>query len=148
MNVLERNYVLKRKEYDALIASNNPNIDQIKKLNKELSALLDSMLVELAKVKEDAGHIERHRDDLVRKLVSVQKDYNNLVDERDQVATLQALRGHQEVKFNAVFFWYAIGLAIVSVIFFFVLMWKGGYKAPTIPTMTSSPMTMAPFTYR
>jgi len=148
MDVLERNYVLKRKEYDALIASNNPNIDQIKKLNKELSALLDSMLVELAKVKEDAGHIERHRDDLVRKLVSIQKDYNNLLDERDQVATLRALRGHQEVKFNGVFFWYAVALAIVSVIFFFVLMWKGGYKAPTIPTITSIPITMAPFTYR
>jgi hypothetical protein len=148
MNVLERNYALKRREYDALIASSNPNIDQIKKLNKELSALLDSMLVELAKVKEDAGHIERHRDDLVKKLVEVQKDYNNLIDEKDDLATLKALRGHQEVKFNGVFFWYAVALAIVSVIFFFVLMWKGGYKAPAIPTMMSSPITTAPFTYR
>jgi hypothetical protein len=148
MDVLERKYIAKRKEYETAIASGNPNLDQIKNLNKELSALLDAMLVELAKVKEDAGHIEKYRDDLVKKLVSVQKDYNNLVDERDQVATLKALRGHQEVTFNAVFFWYAIALAVVSVIFFFVLMWKGGYKAPTMPTMTSSPTTMAPFTYR
>lgn len=148
MDVLERNYVSKRKEYDAMIASRSPNIDQIKKLNKELSALLDSMLVELAKVKEDAGHIEQHRDELVKKLVAVQKDYNNLIDEKDDLATLKALRGHQEVKFNGVFFWYAVALAVVSVIFFFVLMWKGGYKAPTIPTITRSPMTMAPFTYR
>ena len=146
MNVLERNYVLKRKEYDALIASNNPNIDQIKKLNKELSALLDSMLVELAKVKEDAGHIEEYRNELVKKLVAVQKDYNNMANERDDLATLRALRGHQEVKFNSTFFWYAVALAIVSVIFFFVLMWKGGYKTPTMPTMMSSPTTMAPFT--
>jgi hypothetical protein len=148
MDVLERNYVSKRKEYDALIASSNPNIDQIKKLNKELSTILNSMLTELAKVKDEAGHIDQYRDELVKKLVAIQNDYNKLLDERDDVATIKALRGHQEVKFNAVFFWYAVALAIVSVIFFFVLMWKGGYKAPTIPTMTSSPITIAPFTYR
>jgi hypothetical protein len=148
MEVLERSYALKRKEYDAMIASSTPNILEIKKLNTELSGILNSMLTELAKVKEDAGHIEQYRNELVKKLVAVQKDYNKLLDERDDLATLKALRGHQEVKFNAVFFWYAIALAVVSVIFFFVLMWKGGYKAPTIPTMTSNPMTMAPFTYR
>jgi hypothetical protein len=148
MDVLERNYVSKRKEYDAMIASSSPNVAEIKKLNKELSTILNSMLTELAKVKDEAGHIDQYRDELVKKLVAIQNDYNKLLDERDDVATIKALRGHQEVKFNAVFFWYAVALAIVSVIFFFVLMWKGGYKAPTIPTMTSSPITIAPFTYR
>jgi len=148
MDVLERNYVSKRKEYDTMIASRSPNVAEIKKLNKELSTILNSMLTELAKVKDEAGHIDQYRDELVKKLVAIQNDYNKLLDERDDVATIKALRGHQEVKFNAVFFWYAVALAIVSVIFFFVLMWKGGYKAPTIPTMTSSPITIAPFTYR
>lgn len=148
MDVLERNYVSKRKEYDAMIASRSPNVAEIKKLNKELSTILNSMLTELAKVKDEAGHIDQYRDELVKKLVAIQNDYNKLLDERDDVATIKALRGHQEVKFNAVFFWYAVALAVVSVIFFFVLMWKGGYKAPTIPTMTSSPITIAPFTYR
>jgi hypothetical protein len=131
-----------------MIASRSPNVAEIKKLNKELSTILNSMLTELAKVKDEAGHIDQYRDELVKKLVAIQNDYNKLLDERDDVATIKALRGHQEVKFNAVFFWYAVALAIVSVIFFFVLMWKGGYKAPTIPTMTSSPITIAPFTYR
>jgi len=148
MDVLERNYVSKRKEYDAMIASSSPNVAEIKKLNKELSTILNSMLTELAKVKDEAGHIDQYRDELVKKLVAIQNDYNKLLDERDDVATIKALRGHQEVKFNAVFFWYAVALAIVSVIFFFVLMWKGGYKAPTIPTMMSSPTTIAPFTYK
>jgi cell division protein FtsB len=148
MDALERSYSAKRKQYDTMIASRNPNIAEIKKLNKELSAILDSMLTELAKVKEDAGHIEEYRNELVKKLVAVQKDYNNLADERDDLATLKALRGHQEVQFNSTFFYYAIALAIVSIIFFFVLMWKGGYRAPTMPTMMSSPTTMAPFTYR
>ena len=148
MEVLEQSYAAKRKEYDALIASNNPNVSEIKRLNQELSGILNGMLTELAKVKEDAGHIEQYRDELVKKLVAVQKDYNKLIDERDQAATLRALRGREEVKFNSTFFWYAVALAIVSVIFFFVLMWKGGYKAPTIPTTMSNPTTMAPFTYR
>ena len=146
MDALERSYSTKRKQYDTMIASSNPNVAEIKKLNKELSGILDSMLVELAKVKEDAGHIEEYRNELVKKLVAVQKDYNNMANERDDLATLRALRGHQEVKFNSTFFWYAVALAIVSVIFFFVLMWKGGYRTPTMPTMMSSPTTMAPFT--
>jgi hypothetical protein len=148
MDTLEQSYAIKRKAYDTLIASSSPNVSEIKKLNQELSEILNSMLTELAKVKEDAGHIEQYRDELVKKLVAVQKDYNKLLDERDQAATLRALRGHEEVKFNSTFFWYAVALAIVSVIFFFVLMWKGGYKAPTIPTTMSNPTTMAPFTYR
>lgn len=148
MDVLQRNYAIKRGEYEALIASEHPDPAKIAKLNGELSALLTSMLTELGKVKEEAGHIEHYREELVKKLVAVQKDFNGLVSDRDQISTLKALRGHQEARFNSTFVWYATALIIVSIVFFFVLMWKGRYKAPTMPTMMSSATTMDPFTYR
>lgn len=145
MNTLEQTYAIKKASYEAMIRSNNPNVNELKRLNNELSFLLTQMLTELAKVRQDAGHIEQYRNELVRKLVSVQKDYTTLLSERQQLHTLRALREHEEMKFNAVFFWYGLAFAIVSVVFFFILLWKG-YKTPTIPTTTSSATTMPAFT--
>jgi hypothetical protein len=148
MNDLERSYTAKRAEYETLIATSNPSVEAVKKLNQDLAEILNKMLVELAKVKEDAGHIGAHRDNLVKKLVAVQKDYNELLGEKDQLATLKTMRQGQDIKFNGAFYMYVVGLAVVSLLFFLVLMWKGGYKAPTIPMTTINPTTMDAFTYR
>jgi hypothetical protein len=145
MDALESSYVQRKGEYDTLLASPTPNVDAIKAKNLEISGILNEMLTELSKVKEDAGHIEQVRNDLVGKLVKVQNDYNVLVNQKDQVETLKTIRVHEDEKFYATFYWYGVGLLVVSVLFFFVLMWKGGYKAPTMPTMMISPITMAPF---
>lgn len=59
MNALQQTYAIKKSAYETMIASRNPNVNELKKLNTELSFLLTQMLNELAKVKEDAGHIEQ-----------------------------------------------------------------------------------------
>jgi triphosphoribosyl-dephospho-CoA synthetase len=145
MNSLEQTFAIKKATYEAKIASSNPNVEELKKLNTELSTLLTQILSELGKVKQDAGHIEQYRNELVRKLVAVQKDYTTLLNEREHLHTLRALRAYEEMKFNAAFFWYGLAFSIVAVIFFFILLWKG-YKAPTMPTTTSSATTIPAFT--
>jgi hypothetical protein len=145
MDGLEKNYSDKKKEYDALIASPNPDVEHLKEVNLELSEILNEMLTELSKVKETAGHVEALRNDLLKKLVAIQKDYTAMIGDVDQVETLRALHSHEDAKFKAVFFWYGLSLALLSIVFFFVLMWKGGYKAPTMPTIISRPITTAPF---
>jgi hypothetical protein len=145
MDALELEYRQKKNEYDTLIASSNPSVEHLKEVNLELAEILNEMLKELAKVKETAGHIESVRNDLVRKLVKIQKEYTAIIGDVDQVETLRAIHSHEDAKFKAVFFWYGLSLALLSIVFFFVLMWKGGYKAPTMPTMMSSPTTTAPF---
>jgi hypothetical protein len=145
MNTLEQTYAIKKASYEAMIRSNNPNVNEVKRLNNELSFLLTQMLTELAKVRQDAGHIEQYRNDLVRKLVAVQKDYTTLLNEREQLRTLRALREYEETKFNAAFFWYGLAFTIVAILFFFILLWKG-HKATTSPITTSSATTMPPFT--
>lgn len=145
MDALEIEYRQKKNEYDALIASPNPSVEHLKEVNIELSEILNEMLKELAKVKETAGHVESVRNDLVKKLVKIQKEYTAIIGDADQVETLRALHSHEDAKFKAVFFWYGLSLALLSTVFFFVLLWKGGYKAPTMPTMMSSPTTTAPF---
>jgi recombinational DNA repair ATPase RecF len=145
MDALEKSYAIKKSTYEAMISSRNPNVVELKKLNTELSYLLTQMLNELAKVKQDAGHIEQYRNELVRKLVAIQKDYNGLVNERSNLVTLRALRTYEETKFNAVFFWYGLAFSILVILFFFILLWKG-HKAATIPTTTNSATTIPPLT--
>jgi hypothetical protein len=146
MDELERAYTLKRAKYDALIAENNPSkVPDIQALNAELSTILHGMLQEVTKVKGDAGKLDIYRDELVKKLVKVQNDYSIMLKQKDQYDTLKLLQNHEQTKFNAVLFWYILALGIVTFLFIIVLMWKGGYKAPTMPTMMSSPMTSPPF---
>jgi hypothetical protein len=145
MNALQQTYAIKKSAYETMIASSNPNVNELKRLNTELSFLLTQMLTELAKVKQDAGHIEQYRNELVRKLVAVQKDYTTLLNKREQLKTLRALREYEETKFNASFFWYGLAFTILAILFFFILLWKG-HKATTIPTTTSSAMTIPPLT--
>ena len=148
MDTLEQTYVEKRRRYDQLIAQNDPRkMDDIKNLNKEIAKILQAMLVELSKVKDDAGKIDVYRDELIKKLVSIQNDHNAIITKKDHETTLKELKKNETVAFNESFFWYGVFLVIVTIAFVAVLMWKGGYKEPIIPTAISNPATMAPFTY-
>ena len=148
MDILENTYVQKRARYESLIAQNDPaKVTELKSLNAELAAILQKMLVEVSRVKQDAGKIDTYRNELIGKLIKVQNDHNIMLQQKDQLETLKLLQGHERVKFDATFFWYALFLGIVSIAFILVLMWKG-HKAPAIPAMTSSPATTAPLMYR
>ena len=78
----------------------------------------------------------------MQKLVKIQKESSILMKQRDQYETLRALQAHEKSKFDATLFWYLISLGIVTLIFIIVLIWKGGYKLPTMPTTTSSVTTI------
>jgi len=147
MDALERDYRTKRAEYDRLIALNNPtNLPQIQRLNSELSGILHRMLEEVTRVRGDANKLNPYRDELMRKLVKIQNDSSILLKQKDQYETLRSLRMHEQVKFDKRLFWYLLLLGIVTLIFIIVLIWKGGYKLPTMPTTTSSATTIPAFT--
>jgi hypothetical protein len=147
MNALERDYKTKRAEYDRLIALNNPaNLPQIQQLNVQLSEILHKMLEEVAKVRGDASKLNPYRDELMRKLVKIQNDSSILLKQKDQYETLRSLRMYEQTKFDKRLFWYLLFLAIITLIFIIVLIWKGGYKLPTMPTTTSSATTIPALT--
>jgi len=104
------------------------------------------MLEEVAKVRGDANKLNPYRDELMRKLVKIQNDSSILLKQKDQYETLRSLRMHEQTKFDKRLFWYLLSLAIVTLIFIIVLIWKGGYKLPTMPTTTSSATTMPALT--
>jgi hypothetical protein len=147
MQTLQTSYEAKLAAYNALVAANNPaKLAEIQTLNGELAALLHSMLEEVAKVKTKAEKLTTYKDELLRQLVSVQTDASIMREQKDQYAALQMLQSGQRANFDASFHWYALALGIAALLFLIVLMWKGGYAMPTMPTTISNPITMADFT--
>jgi len=145
MDTLKSTYDTKKQQYDALLAANDPaNTDRIVTLNTELSALLQDMLTQVATMKGNADKLESYRDQLIKKLVNVQNEHTMMQMKKDEYIAMQKLQSHEQTAFNSTFFWYAIVLAIVFVVFFFILVSKG-HSAPTIPTMTTSATTMPAF---
>lgn len=147
MDALQRDYKTKITEYERLIALNDTTkLPDIQALNSQLSAILHSMLEEVTKVRGSANNLNPYRDELIRKLVKIQNESSILLKQKDQYETLRALQAHEQTKFDETLFWYLISLGIVTLIFIIVLLWKGGYKLPTMPTTTSSATTMPAFT--
>jgi hypothetical protein len=147
MDALERDYRNTKSHYDSLIARNNPSlIFQIQHLNHQLAMILHRMLEEVSKVRGDASKLNPYRDELMRKLIKIQNDSSILLKQKDQYETLRSLRMHEQTKFDKRLFWYLLLLGIVTFIFIIVLIWKGGYKLPTMPTTTSSATTMPALT--
>lgn len=146
MQALERQYEAKKRDYDTLVAANNPtaNSARITTLNGEMAALLQEMLSQVTTMRGNAARLESYRDELIRKLVGVQNERTLLQEQKDQYATLHKLQTYEQTVFNSTLFWYAAALGIVFVIFFFILVQKG-QSAPTMPTTTTSATTMPAF---
>lgn len=144
MQELEREYEEKKRQYDILVAEDTPDSASITALNTELAGLLQEMLAQVATMRGSASKLESYRDQLIRKLVGVQNERTILQQQKDQYAALHKLQTHEQTVFNSTFFWYGIVLAMVFVVFFFILLRKG-QSAPTMPTMTTSATTMPAF---
>jgi hypothetical protein len=152
MDALERDYRTTRAQYDDLMSrtfvdKNSPAfISRVQYWNQQLSMILHRMLEEVSKVRGDASKLNPYRDELMRKLIKIQNDSSILQKQRDQYETLRSLRMYEQTKFDKRLFWYLLFLAIITLIFIIVLIWKGGYKLPTMPTTTSSATTMPALT--
>ena len=147
MDALEREYKTFRVEYDKLIALNDTTkLPLIQQFNSRLSYILHIMLEEVSKVRGDASKLNPYRDELMQKLIKIQNDSSIIMKQRDQYETLRALQAHEQIKFDDTLFWYLISLGIITIIFIIVLLWKGGYKLPTMPTTTSSATIMPALT--
>jgi len=141
MEDLQKAYATKYHEYENLIQTGDAsNVEKIRKLNLELSDILSKMMTQLGQVSTDGAHLQHYGDELNKKLVRIQNDYNALAKKKDTLQTLQGIREHQQAIFSGAFFWYSIALFIALLLFFFLLI----YKVAAKPATTASPTTTAP----
>ena len=149
MDELEQRYQTLHQNYETLIASGDPNsVGQIESLNKQLSDVLAEMLEKVASVRDNAANIETYRNDLSKRLVRIQQDYNGLAASHDKIETLRRIRDDQKTNFDTAFFWYALFLIIACILLFFALVISGGQRVAANPAMMNTPSNMPPFTYR
>jgi NTP pyrophosphatase (non-canonical NTP hydrolase) len=96
-----------------------PHVETLKSLNQQIADVLDQMIAITAKAKE--SHATLARDDLMRKLDRIQKDYNGLAQSSDQLETLKRIRRDQTGTMNQ-FFWTYFWLFIVLCLFVLVML--------------------------
>lgn len=149
MDELEQKYQTLHANYERLIATGDSNsVAQIESLNKQLSDVLSQMLEKVASVRDSAANISTYRDDLSKRLIRIQQDYNGLAVSHDKIETLRRIRHDQKTNFDTAFFWYALFLIIACILLFFAIVIKGGHVAAANPAMMNTPSNMPPFTYR
>jgi hypothetical protein len=120
----------------------HPHIGALKTLNQQISSVLDEMIALTAKAKE--SHATVYRDDLMQKLDRIQRDYNGLALNTDQLETLRRIRRDQAGvanQFFSTYFWLFIALCFF--ILFFLFMKKAPVQSkvsvmstPTVATTT------------
>jgi len=148
MDELEQRYQTLHANYERLIASGDPSSTaQIESLNKQMSDVIAQMLQKVADVKDGSANIEKYRAELIKRLIGIQNDSNNLATSLDKIETLRRIRHDQKASFDDAFFGYAVGLFISCVLLFFVILFRGGQRAAANPAMASNPTMTAPFMY-
>ena len=91
------------------------NIEKMKAINTEMAAILDSTIHEMT-VSGPSGDLTRQRDELIQKLVRIQRDYNGLLTNTDKLETLRRIRGFQEDDWKSKLRIYIIALAVLAVV--------------------------------
>ena len=150
MEELRKAYAKTSAEYDATIkqalaTKDATMIKRIQELNGQLAKILDKMIEKLTFLKKDMPLLARERDILLNKLHRIQKDYNDLLVNRDNLETLRRIReqeggdAHRQLyRYIAFFFILCIGILLL------ILFVKGGQKNVNTETSAATPSMMPP----
>ena len=148
MDSLNAKYAQQMATYDTLvntaIAKQDASaIPKIKAANEAISQTLNDMIHQITFMKKETPAITTERDRLVGKLRQIQKDYNGLLVNRDQLETLRRIRQQEGSDYKKQLYWYLIAffgilVAILITMLFF-------QKKAATATMASTVPSTAPF---
>ena len=145
MDELNAKYAKQMADYDTLvsdaIAKGDTNaIPKIKEANAAIAGTLNDMIGQLTFMKKDSPDLVKERDRLVGELRQIQKDYNGLLVNTDQLETLRRIRQQEGDEYKRQLYWYLIvffGLCFLI----FVVMLFFQKRAPTAAIASTVPST-------
>ena len=140
MNELKARFAQEEAAYEAAIQAGNA--DQARALNVQLAATLSQMIGASAM---NPTNIKSYRDELIAKLIRIQRDYNGLIVSTDQLETLRRIRNHETTKFDSTFTLYLWAFLLLSIVLIVVLLFKTQRVATTAMSAVS-PATMPALT--
>lgn len=140
MNELKDRFAQEEAAYEAAIQAGNT--DQARALNVQLAATLSQMIGASAM---NPTNIKSYRDELIAKLIRIQRDYNGLIVSTDQLETLRRIRNYETTKFDSTFTLYLWAFLLLSIVLIVVLLFKTQRVATTAMSAVS-PATMPALT--
>lgn len=120
------------------------NIEKMKTINARMASILDRTIQEMnTGVSSD---VDRQRNELIEKLVRIQKDYNGLLVNTDKLETLRRIRGFQETDWKSQLKIYMIVFAVLAVVLL-VLIFVRRQKVFSTMTAPTSAISTPALTY-
>jgi hypothetical protein len=144
MPELEALYKQKENAYKTLVFSVDAQtkLPEIRKLNQELSRILNAMLEIVATTKQSSGNLSAVQQDLLTKLKKIERDANKLTKDTDAVETLRRIRADEESRLNRdLYFYIGVILLVALLILLVMFMFSGKTSEAITPTPMSPSMT-------
>jgi hypothetical protein len=116
--------------------------ENLKALNVRLGEVLERMM---SFQTESPSEV---RNELVRRLAEIQRDYNGLLTSTDKLTTLRTIRAHEGKAANETLTLYLFAFVALAVALLVMMLWKGsGSQTYETTAMTpTSPAAMNAFT--
>lgn len=120
-------------------------IEKLKTTNLQLSQTMNELLSSLSSTRKETAQVQMYRDQLMDVLRRIQKDYNGLLQNTDQLETLRRIRAYETEKYTTSMHLYLVGLFLLAIAFVLILLFRGGQKADTSMMTAASPPTNPAF---
>jgi hypothetical protein len=149
MDELRSKYEKQMEQYDTLVKQSldTGDVSQLPKLrdmNAGLAKSLNEMIQQVTFLKKETPKMKKERDELIERLRQIQKEYNGLIVNTDQMETLRRIRQQESSETNRqmylyLFFFLALCMAVLVYLLFMT------QRKDTTAASASIPPTAAAF---
>lgn len=149
MDALRTKYETQIADYESLVkqavdAGDVSKLPRLRDMNAAIGKTLNEMIEQLTFLKKDTPKIKQERDDLINRLRQIQREYNGLLVNTDQLETLRRIRqqenGEAERQMRMLLFFF---LAVCLAILLYLLI--ATQRKDTTAASASMPPTTAAF---
>jgi len=122
-------YTMLNAEYVQLIqdiladpTSAQQKIPRVTTLAGQIAAVLDEAAKEMAMVSNPSEDMSAERDELVKRLQQIQRDYSGLVQNTDKIETLRRIRAYQDTSWRPSFAFHLLAFFVLALILFLTIL--------------------------
>lgn len=149
MDQAGKQYADQLREYDqviddAILKQDLSRLPRIRELNAALGKTINKLIEDITYLKKDTPEVLKTRDELLDRLRKIQRDYNGLRSNTDQLETLRRIRKEQSRESESELYMYLMFfLAVALCILVFVLFFSGRQKKLATATNATMPPSAA-----
>lgn len=148
MDALRDKYERQLKEYDELVKTSIDKQDvsslpKLRELNAAIAKTLNDMIEKLTFLRKETPSLKEERDELINRLRQIQRDYNGLLVNTDNLETLRRIRQQEGGEANRQLYMYVGLFLLVVFAILLYLMFAPHRILSTTPTASMPPTTAA-----